>query len=188
MSSVSGSSEDTIDPGSQGGQRGGACLPGDHPSVAQHQQGWDGLGIEPLGNLRRDVDVHLDQLHLAGQIAGELLECWADHPAGAAPRRPQVDEDGNLGALRDLTERGIVGVGDPRQRLMALAAARCPGRRGRHPVHLAAMTTPDQSARHGLIIPAAATEMSNRYSSGPPAEHLELFQSGPAHGASGERK
>jgi hypothetical protein len=41
---------------------------------------------------------------------------------------------------------------------MALAAAGYPGRRGRHPVRLAAVPTPGQPACHGLIIPALACQ------------------------------
>jgi len=59
-----------------------------------------------------------DQFHLACQIAGQLLKRGADHTAGPAPGRPQIDDDGNLGGLRDLSEGCVVGVGDPRQRLM----------------------------------------------------------------------
>ena len=43
----------------------------------------------------------------------------------------KFDDDGNLGGLRDLVEGCVVGVDDPRQRLMALAAAGRAGRRGR---------------------------------------------------------
>src|SRR3984885_3588057 len=128
--------ECVVDPGPQGRQGYGAGLPGRYLSAAQHQQGGDGLGGEPLGDLRRDVDVHFDQLHLACQVTGQLLKRRADHPAGAAPGRPQIDDDGNLGRPRDLIEGGVVGIGDPRQRLMALAAAGRPGRSGRHPVRL----------------------------------------------------
>jgi hypothetical protein len=46
--SVSGLAEGIFDPGPQGGQRDGADLPGGHLSAAQHQQGRDGLGVEPL--------------------------------------------------------------------------------------------------------------------------------------------
>ena len=146
--------ERVVDPGPQGGQGDGAGLPGGHLPAAQYQQGRDGLDSEPLRDLRRGVDVHLDQLDLAGQVAGKLLERGADHAAGPAPGCPQVDDDRDLGGLGDLTEGGIVGVGDPRQRLMALAATGRPGRCGRHPVCLAAVPAPDQPACHGLIIPA----------------------------------
>jgi hypothetical protein len=151
--SVSVPVEGIVDPGPQGGQGCGAGLPGGHLPAAQHQQGRDGLGVEPLRDPGRGVHVHLDQLHPASQVAGELLERGADHAARPAPGRPQVHDDRDLGGVCDLAERGIVGVGDPRQRLMALAAAGGPGRRGRHAVRLAAVPAPDQSACHGLIIP-----------------------------------
>ncbi len=44
--------ERMVNPGSQGRQRGGAGLPGGHPPAAQHQQGGDGLGPEPLRDPR----------------------------------------------------------------------------------------------------------------------------------------
>jgi carbonyl reductase 1 len=112
--SACGAGERVLGPGPQGGRRESAYLTGDHPPVAQHQQGRDGLSFEPLRDLRRGIDVHLDQLHLARQVTGELLERGADHPAGAAPGGPEIHDDGDLGGLGHVTEGGIVGVGDPR--------------------------------------------------------------------------
>jgi hypothetical protein len=51
---------------------GGACLPGCHLPAARYQQGRDGLGAEPLRDLRRGIDVGFDQFDLARQVAGEL--------------------------------------------------------------------------------------------------------------------
>ena len=90
--------ERVVGPGPQGGQGDGAGLPGDHLPAAQYQQGRDCLGPEPLRELRRGVDVHLDQLDLARQVTGELLKCGAGHAAGPAPGCPQVDDDRNPGA------------------------------------------------------------------------------------------
>src|SRR5262249_3736788 len=106
----------------------------------------------PGGHLRRDVDVHLDQLDPACQVAGELLQRGTDHAAGPAPGRPQIDDDRNLGGFCHVAEGGVVGLGDPRQRLMALTAPGRPGRRGRPPVHLAAVPAADQLPCHGVII------------------------------------
>jgi hypothetical protein len=50
--SVGGRGERILVPQSQGSQRGGASLPGGHLPAAQDQQGRDGLGLEPLGDLR----------------------------------------------------------------------------------------------------------------------------------------
>ncbi len=125
-------------------------------------------GPEPLRDLRRGVGVHLDQLDLAGQVAGELLERGADHAAGPAPGRPQAGEDRDLGGLGDLTEGRVVGVSDPRQRLMALAAAGRPGRCGRHPVGLAAVPAPDKPASHGFMIPVGAGVAACQRSAGTP--------------------
>ena len=60
------------------------------------------------------VDVDLHQFDLPGQFGGELFQCRADHPAGAAPRRPQVDHNRNRGTFSDLGEVVVVRVGDPR--------------------------------------------------------------------------
>jgi len=98
---------------------------------------------EPLRDPRRGVDVHFDQLDPACQVAGELLERGADHAAGPAPGRPQVDEDRNPGGLGDLPEGGVVSISDPRQRLMALSATGRPGRCHRNPVGLAAVPALD---------------------------------------------
>ena len=57
------------------------------PSAHDHQRG-HGLHREPLGQLRRRVDVDLDQLHLAGQVAGDLLQRRADHAGTGRTRSP----------------------------------------------------------------------------------------------------
>ena len=56
-----------------------------------------------LRDLLLRVDVDLVEL-CALNLAGELLEEWRDHAARAAPRRPEVDEDGLV--LLDLYARG----------------------------------------------------------------------------------
>ena len=56
-----------------------------------------------LGDVRLSVDVNLVEL-CALNLAGELLEEWRDHAARAAPRRPEVNEDGLV--LLDLYTRG----------------------------------------------------------------------------------
>ena len=50
--SASGAGERIAKPGPQSRQGGGACLPGGHLPAAQYQQGRDGLGPEPLRDLR----------------------------------------------------------------------------------------------------------------------------------------
>jgi RNA polymerase sigma factor (sigma-70 family) len=67
---------------------------------------------------------------------------------------PQVHDNRDLGSLGHLGEGGVVSVGDPRQRLMALAAAGCPGRCGRHPVSGVAVPARDNPVCHGSIIPS----------------------------------
>ena len=39
------------------------------------------------------VDVELDDLDLVAELAGDFLQRRSDHTAGAAPFRPEVDDD-----------------------------------------------------------------------------------------------
>ncbi len=50
------------------------------------------------------VDVQLDEADAAFLLARELLEDRVDGPAGPAPRRPEVDDDGAVGAENLLLE------------------------------------------------------------------------------------
>ena len=89
--------------------------------VVEDQQGRHRLHREPLRQRRRLVDVDLDQLDLSGQFAGDLFQRRADHPAGPAPGRPQVDEHRDRGLLGDLGEVVVAG----RRRSTAAAGGSC---------------------------------------------------------------
>ena len=60
------------------------------------------------------VGVELHELDPAGVLGGELLEDRAEHAAGPAPRRPEVDQDGDgARAGHDVAgERGVGGLGE----------------------------------------------------------------------------
>jgi hypothetical protein len=94
----------------RGAARGGAvcrvatCSP---RSTSRVGMAW---GAEPLRDLWRGVDVDFDQLDLARQVAGELLERGADHAARSAPGCPQVGDDGDLGGVCDVAEGGVVAL------------------------------------------------------------------------------
>src|SRR5260370_38496703 len=94
------------------------------------------------------VDIDLYQLETACHIRGDLLEGRADHPAGRAPGRPQGDDHGNGGALRDLSEVVVGRVHDPGERRAAVATARAALGGGGHAVLPAAACTPNTWGGH----------------------------------------
>ena len=80
------------------------------------------------GRLRGGVDVDLGELDRPGEVRGHLLQRRADHPARSAPGRPQVDEHrAPSPRRRPRRTMSSPAVGDPRQRLVAVPAARHAG-------------------------------------------------------------
>src|SRR5687767_11043852 len=69
-------------------------------AVLEQDHGRDRADAEPTRRDRIRVDVELRDLELV-VLGGDLLEDGADHPAGAAPGRPEVDEHRLVG-LQDL--------------------------------------------------------------------------------------
>src|SRR4051812_49908311 len=67
-----------------------------HLAVLEEDHRRDREDLVLRGGLLVLVDVELDDPQVL-PLAGDLLEDRADDPAGAAPRRPEVDEDGRLG-------------------------------------------------------------------------------------------
>src|SRR6266404_5406307 len=59
--------------------------------------------------------------------SSDFFQLRRDHPTGAAPRRPEIDDDGNRRASNELIEIGRLSDfdrrGRRRERLLALAAA-----------------------------------------------------------------
>src|SRR5207244_3901646 len=64
----------------------------DEFAVFEHHQGRDRSHAELLRHLGVVVDVHLGDDRLPRVIRRELFHHRTDHPAGAAPGRPEVDE------------------------------------------------------------------------------------------------
>src|SRR5690606_10676219 len=82
----------------------------DRLAVLVDDHGRDVEDAELAGVLLVLVDVHLGDLDAVGFLSGDLLEDGADHATGAAPRGPEVHEDGLVGLVEDL---GLVsGVGN----------------------------------------------------------------------------
>src|SRR3954452_495299 len=76
-------------------------------AVAEEDHRRDREDLVLRGGLLVLVDVELDDAQVLA-LARDLLEDRADHAAGAAPGRPEVDEDGRLG-LDDLRLEARVG-------------------------------------------------------------------------------
>src|ERR1700726_259 len=68
-----------------------------------HRRNRDDLEI--ARRVRIDVDVDLGDREVPGPLAGDLLQYGRDHPAGPAPRCPEVDEDWSLVGEYVLGER-----------------------------------------------------------------------------------
>ena len=111
----------------EGGLRHGPDDPVELAAVLHHHHRGDAHCPEPLTERAIVIDVDLDDLEPARVLAGQLLEDRRDEPARAAPRRPQVDEDGrgrvrastsNVASVASTTHgRGLPQVpqcGDPR--------------------------------------------------------------------------
>src|SRR5581483_3477958 len=88
----------------------------------EHQQRRDAARAEALCDGRGLVDVDLEHLDAAGKTSRQVLDGRSHHPARAAPRRPQVDEDRH-GARARRGETRVVSLDEPRERLVALRTA-----------------------------------------------------------------
>src|SRR5918997_1483246 len=71
------------------------------PAVLERLDGRDALDAEGSGHARVGVRVDLGQRDLALAGGDRLLEHGGQHPAGAAPGGPEVDDDGQLARSRD---------------------------------------------------------------------------------------
>src|SRR3954463_11803064 len=70
-----------------------ADLAGGHLAALEDHQGRDRHHAVFRRGLRALVDVELHDLDLVAHRAGDLVECGCDHAAGAAPFRPEIDDD-----------------------------------------------------------------------------------------------
>ncbi len=87
--------------------RRGADLARGHVAVLEDHQRRDRLDVVLRRGLRILVDVELDDLDLLAERSGDLLQRRRDHPAGAAPFRPEVDNHG-AGGLQHLRFEGCI--------------------------------------------------------------------------------
>src|SRR3982074_450897 len=60
--------------------------------VLEDDQGRDGHDAELARRSGVGVDVHLQELHPASQLLGDLFDDRGDHAAGCAPGGPEVDQ------------------------------------------------------------------------------------------------
>ncbi len=58
------------------------------------------------------IDVQLGDAILSIRLGGELFDGGSDHPAGAAPLGPAVEQDGHGAGLKHLAGKAFVGHGD----------------------------------------------------------------------------
>ena len=114
----------------------GADEPVDDLALVDRVDGGDALHPERLRHLRVVVDVDLGQHDLPAGLVDDLLEDGTERAARAAPRRPQVDDDGGGGRPVEHVglERGVGDVDGHRARLPAARAGQRPVRAPPPPV------------------------------------------------------
>ncbi len=81
--------------------------PVDLLAVLEDEQRRDAEDVEAAGGGGVLVDVQLGHAHASGHLGGQLVDDRRDHPAGAAPRGPQVDQHGHRRLLHVARERGV---------------------------------------------------------------------------------
>ena len=64
-------------------------------AVFEEDDGGDAANVETGRGCGILVHVHLEDLHFAFELVGDFLDGGGEHPAGAAPFRPEVHENGN---------------------------------------------------------------------------------------------
>jgi len=82
-------------------------------AVLEEEEGGDGLDAVLGGEGAFLVDVDLQDLELAAELGGDVVEEGGDGLAGAAPLGPEVDEDDGVSALElgvEIGRRDILNV------------------------------------------------------------------------------
>src|SRR4051812_33958755 len=64
-------------------------------AVFHKEKHWDGTDAIPHRELLVLVDIHLADLGTTRALAGDLVDDWRDQAARPAPRRPEIEHDGN---------------------------------------------------------------------------------------------
>jgi hypothetical protein len=78
-----------------------------HPALKE-KQCRNAANPKLLRNAGRLVDIDFGNLELAGVLSSNLLDNRREHPAGGAPRRPKIDEQGFRCTRDDSVEIRIV--------------------------------------------------------------------------------
>ncbi len=122
------------------------CLARNLSAAAHQHQGGDTADAEAGTQLLGLFGIDFDQSDCRFELDGRLLEGRGHHPAGSAPGRPEIDEQGNVVFLRVVLEtpliqcQGLAG----KKGLMALATFGAVLQSlGRDPVDAVAMGTDD---------------------------------------------
>ncbi len=115
-----------IDPAQQLTEFHGAGLAGDFLPMPEKRQGRDAADAETGGNGGFGFGVEFHQAHSRFQARRRCFENRRHRPAGSAPRRPEIDQYGQVAAPQVALKGG--GIDSERvrgeQRLFALAAYR----------------------------------------------------------------
>ena len=82
----------------------------DHVTVSKREDGRDGLDLEHPRDAGIGVDIHLDELDGTTSTRDRCLKHRPKGHAGAAPRGPQIDDDGHRArSLKDQRFKGCIG-------------------------------------------------------------------------------
>jgi hypothetical protein len=73
-------------------------------SAREHGEVWNALHFEPGGEFRMTLGIDFQHDGLAGEVSCDLRNVGRRSPAGSAPGRPKIDEDGNLAVSNDFVE------------------------------------------------------------------------------------
>jgi hypothetical protein len=100
-------------------------LPSHRSTSIQNDKVRDALYIKPSRQLGIAFCVNLDYDGTPSHIGGCAGNLWRGHPAGTAPRRPEIHQDRRAGVLGDFVE--LFGIDfkwfiDGRQRILTLTA------------------------------------------------------------------
>src|SRR5215813_3340055 len=93
-----------FDPGDEAVGRNCPDLTRDLAAAVEHEDGWYRVRVVPDGNSLGLVDVDLHRLQPAGESMGGPFDAGRDHSAGAAPRRPEIQQDRQRGIHDDGVE------------------------------------------------------------------------------------
>jgi len=122
------------------------CLSRDFSSAPEQRQGRNTADVVSHAEFLGLLGIELRQPELRFELSRGLYERWRHHPAGAAPRRPEIDEHryvvaGNI--FLEIRSAEFHGV-RVKQRLLAFAAGRLRCQFvGRHAVYGIAMRADD---------------------------------------------